>query len=441
VSLTARVLAGLVAGFVLGLFIAGSGNATLGAIPDVLTPVGTLWVNGLRMIVIPLVVSAVLVGVTSLPDLRTLGRIGGRGLVLCLIILVVAASYAVLVGPILMSQLTIDPAAAAALRVSAESASAEAVQSAKRVTGAGQWLVDFVPTNPVKAAADGAMLPLIVFTVVVGLASARIGAEQRASLVNAAEAVLAASMVIVRWVLALAPIGVFALTVPVATRLGLAAAGAVLYYVAVVSAMCMLFSLLLYVVAWAIGGQPFRTFARACAPAQAVAMSTRSSLVALPAMLEGADKLLRLPLPVRSFFLPLSVAVLRTGSAIMLPVGVLFMARLYGIELGSAQLATVALMSIVTTFTIPSIPGGTVIVMVPVLLAADLPVSAVGLLLAVDTIPDMVRTVTHVTADMAAATVLGRMEWLGTESNRRHADFQSAALPTELPSRATGPQN
>jgi proton glutamate symport protein len=409
-SLTAKVLVGLVAGFALGLAIAGSSNPILGGIPVVLTPVGTVWVNALRMIVIPLVVSAVLVGVTSLPDLGTLGRIGGRGLLLCVVILVLAASYAVLVGPILMSFLTIDPAAAAALRESAEQASAEAVQSAQRVTGAGQWLVDMVPTNPVKAAADGAMLPLIVFTVIAGLASTRIGAEQRASVVRGAETVLGASMVVVRWVLALAPLGVFALTVPVATRLGLAAAGAVLYYVAVVSAMCMLFSLLLYVVAWAIGRQPFRTFARACAPAQAVAMSARSSLVALPVMLEGADKLLKLPLPVRSFFLPLSVAVLRTGSAIMLPVGVLFMARLYGIELGPAQLVTVALMSVVTTFTVPGIPGGTVIVMVPVLLAADLPVAAVGLLLAVDTIPDMIRTVTHVTADMAAASILGRME-------------------------------
>jgi proton glutamate symport protein len=409
-SLTTRVLLALVAGFALGLVIAGSSNPTLGAIPGVLAPIGTIWVNALRMIVIPLVVSAVLMGVTSLPDLGTLGRIGGRGLVLCLIMLVVAAGYAVVVGPILMSQLTIDPAAAASMRASAETASAEAVQSAQRITGAGQWLVDLVPANPIKAAADGAMLPLIVFTVLVGLAASRLGAAERASLIGGAQGVLATSLVIVRWVLAVAPIGVFALTVPVATRLGLAAAGAVLYYVAVVTAMCMFFSFLLYVVAWGIGGQPFRTFARACAPAQAVAMSARSSLVALPAMLEGADKLLRLPLPVRSFFLPLSVAVLRTGSAIMLPVGVLFMARLYGIDLGPAQLVTVALMSIVTTFTIPSIPGGTVIVMVPVLLAADLPVSAVGLLLAVDTIPDMVRTVTHVTADMAAATVLGRME-------------------------------
>jgi Na+/H+-dicarboxylate symporter len=262
----------------------------------------------------------------------------------------------------------------------------------------------------VKAAADGAMLPVIVCTVLVGVAVTRLGAEHRAALVEMAQAVLATSIVVVRWVLMVAPVGVFALTVPVATRLGISAAGAVVFYVVVVSGMCIAYTLFMYLVARVAGGQPFRRFARACAPAQAVAASARTSLGALPAMLDGAATVLMLPLPVRSFFLPLAGAVLRIGSAVMLPVGVLFMARIYGVELTVAQRMTVALMSIVTTFSVPAIPGGTIIVMVPVLVAANVPVSAVGLLLAVDTIPDMFRTVTHVTADMAAASVLARFE-------------------------------
>ena len=257
--------------------------------------------------------------------------------------------------------------------------------------------------------ADGAMLPLIVFSVLLGVAITRIDGTHRASLLKVTQGVLDASLTLVGWVLLAAPLGVFALTVPLATRLGLAAAGAVLYYVISASLMLLAFSGLLYVAAWIFGNVSPRAFARACAPAQAVAVSARASLVTLPAMLQGAE-VLGVPLPVRSFFLPLAAAMLRTGSAIMIPVGVLFMARLYGVELGAGQLATIALMGIATTFSVPSIPGGTIIVMVPVLVAADLPVAAIGLLLGVDTIPDMFRTATHVTADMAAATILGRYE-------------------------------
>jgi proton glutamate symport protein len=115
-------------------------------------------------------------------------------------------------------------------------------------------------------------------------------------------------------------------------------------------------------------------------------------------------------LPIRSFFLPLAAATFKAGSAVMIPIGVLFMARLYGVDVSAQQLVTIALMTVVTTFSVPGVPGGTIIVMVPVLLAVDLPVAAVGLLLGVDTIPDMFRTGTHVTADMAAATILARFE-------------------------------
>lgn len=408
-SLTARVLLALVAGLGIGVAISVSSNPSLQALPAFIEPVGTIWVNALRMVVIPLVVSAVIIGVNSLPDSSSIGRIGGRALLVCLVILASAATFAVVVGPIVMSMLVIDPAAAAVMRESATAASGTAVENAQKIVGFSQWLVDLVPTNPIKAMADGAMLPLIVFTVLLGLAITRVDAKHRDPLLKLSQGILDASLTLVRWVLIAAPLGVFALTVPLATRLGIAAAGAVIYYVIAVSAMLLAFMGLLYAAAWIIGKQNPRAFARACAPAQAVAVSARASLVTLPAMLQGAEAL-GVPLPVRSFFLPLAAATFRTGSAIMIPVGVLFMARLYGVDLGAQQLATIALMGIATTFSVPSIPGGTIIVMVPVLLAADLPVAAVGLLLGVDTIPDMFRTATHVTADMTAAAILARYE-------------------------------
>lgn len=409
-SLTTKVLIGLVAGLAVGIAISNSSNATLHAIPGYIEPVGTIWVNALRMIVIPLVVSAILTGITSLPDPRSVGRIGVRALALALAILASGATFSVVVGPMVMSGLRIDPAAAEAMRTGAARASGDALQSAQTIAGFSQWLVDLVPTNPIKAAADGAMLPLIIFTLLLGLAISRLDAIGRENLMRVVRAVLEASLTLVRWVLVAAPIGVFALTVPLATRLGIAAAGAVVYYVVAVSAMLIAFMALMYLVAWLIGGQPLRAFARSLAPAQAVAISSRSSLVTLPALLEGSDTVLHLPLPIRSFFFPIAVAIFKAGSAVMIPIGVLFMARLYGVTLSAEQLVTIALMTVVTTFSVPGVPGGTIIVMVPILLAANLPVAAVGILLGVDTIPDMLRTATHATADMAAATVLARYE-------------------------------
>ncbi|MEO8623226.1 MAG: dicarboxylate/amino acid:cation symporter [bacterium] len=409
-NLTTRVLIALVAGLAVGVAISSSSSPALHAFPAYLEPLGTMWVNALRMTVVPLVFTAIVIGVNSLPDTRSIGRIGVRALVLALVILASAASFAVVVGRIAMSFLAIDAAGAAALRASALASSGAAVQSAQKIVGLSQWLVDLVPTNAIKTMADGAMLPLIVFTLLFGLAMTRIAADDRSALMRIMHGVYEASLTLMHWVLLAAPVGVFALTIPLAQRLGLAAAGAVLYYVAVVTALCIAFMALMYVAAWLIGRQNPRTFARACAPAQAVAISARSSLVTLPAMLESADTILHLPLAVRSFFLPLAAATFKAGSAIMIPIGVLFMARLYGVEVSTAQLVTIAVMTVVTTFSVPGVPGGTIIVIVPVLLAVDLPVAAVGLLLGVDTIPDMIRTATHVTTDMAAATILARYE-------------------------------
>jgi len=405
-SLTTRVLIGLIAGLGLGILIASSGSPQLGFLASWLEPLGTLWINAIRMTVIPLVVSALLIGVNGLPDLRSMGRLGGRAVLLFLLMLGGAAAFAVFLAPPLLAMLPMDPTAVEALRNSA-AASGETV-TAEALSSGRQWLVDLIPANPIKAAADGAMLPLILFTVAFGLALSRVSGPPRDAFLNGTQAVLDASLTLVRWVLSLAPFGIFALSVPLATRLGLAAAGAVIYYVVVVSSLCIVFMGLLYLLAWAVGGVPIRTFARATMPAQAVAFSSRSSLVSLPPMLEGSHTVLGMPAEIRSFLLPLAVATFRTGGAIGIPVGVLFLARLYGIDLSAAQLATIAVMSVLTTFSVPGIPGGSILVMLPVLSAAGLPATGLGLLFGVDTVPDMFRTATNVTGDMTAAVLLSR---------------------------------
>lgn len=410
-SLTTKVLIALALGMALGIVISTAQSPALSALVPIVEPLGTLWINAIRMTVVPLVMGSIVVGVTSAPDARTIGRIGTRALVFFLVVLVVAGIFAAVVTPPLMALIPLDPVAVTALRESGASAATAASESVRKIPTFAQWLTDLVPVNPVKAAADGAMLPLIVFSVFFGLAITRLTPNERDLMTRFFRGISDAALTLVRWVLAAAPIGVFALAVPLAAKLGLAAAGALVGYIVVTAVVLTVFALVFLYPLAVIGGKTrLGDFARAAFPAQAVAFSARSSLAALPAMMESARSRLHLPEGITNFFLPLAASTFRVGGALGLTTGVLFIARLYGIDLAPAQMATIILTVVLTTFSVPGIPAGSIIVMVPVLLAAGLPVEGMGILLGVDTIPDMFRTTANVTGDMVASTVLGRGE-------------------------------
>jgi len=433
VSLTTKVLLALALGLALGIGISASGNTGAARLVPFIEPLGTLWINAIRMTVVPLVVGSIIVGVASAPDARTIGRIGTRALLLFIVTLAAAAAFAALVSPPLMARIPLDPAAVSALRASAAGAAGGATESAQSIPTFAKWLTDLVPVNPVKAAADGAMLPLIIFSVAFGMAMTRLTGDGRVALQRFFAGVAEASLTLVRWVLAAAPIGVFALAVPLAARLGLSAAGALVGYVVVVCVVTTAFCLfVVYPIAALAGRVPLGEFARAVLPSQAVAFSARSSLAALPAMMEASRSRLRLPEQISSFFLPLAASTFRPGGAIGITVGIAFVARLYGIDLSPAQLATIILTVVLSTFSVPGIPGGSIIVMVPVLLAAGLPVEGMGILLGVDTIPDMFRTATNVTGDMAVATTLSRGEAPGIALEPA-SDTASTADPATTP--------
>jgi Na+/H+-dicarboxylate symporter len=408
-SLTTRVLIGLAAGLGAGILLLSLAPGATPPIAAWVEPVGLLWVNALRMTVIPLVFAGLVAGAATAGDGRSLGRLGIRALVIFLVLLAAAAALTVLVGQALFSQLALDPVAAEALRRSAAEAAAQPAAQ-PGFPNLGEWLVALVPTNPVRAAADGAILPLIFFAVLFGLALSRLPDEQREPVQRFFRAVFDAMLRLVRWILELAPVGVFALALPLATRLGLAAAGAVLYYIIVVCALTTLFILLLYPLVRAVARVPLRRFARGAAPAQAVAFSARSSLASIPAMIQGGEQHLAFPPAIVQFFLPLSASTFRVGGAIGMCAGVLFVARLYGVELAPIQLATVAVTAALLTFSVPGVPGGSILVMMPVLAAVGLPPQAAGVLLGLDTVPDMFRTTANVTGTMAAATILAQRE-------------------------------
>ena len=399
-----RVLAGLVVGLVLGLIAHATRLPALLALVTVAEPVGTLWINAILSTVIPLVVSSLIVGIASSNDTRFVGRLGRRAAVWFFVFAACSAVIAALLAPLLLAWLPLDAATSASLRASA----ATAVVSSVPVPTVREWLIGLVPSNAIKAAADGAMLPLVIFTLAFALALTRVEASSRASVVRFFEGVSAAMRVLVGWVLALAPVGVFALTFALAARLGISAAGALAYYVALAVSLSVVLMLVLYPATMLAARVSLLRFARAAAPAQAVAFGSRSSLASLPALLHGAERALGVPTAVAGFALPLAVATFKFSGPAAILVGVLFTGRLYDISFGPLALAQATVMALVLSFAVPGVPGGWLLIAAPIFAAMGVPVQAIGMLLAVDAIPDMFRTPVNVTADLAVTAILGR---------------------------------
>jgi Na+/H+-dicarboxylate symporter len=407
-SLTTRVLIGLTAGFLLGLALAGSTSPAVATLLSVMAPVGTIFINLIRMTVIPLVASMLVASVGSLASSGALGRAGARAAIGAVALLAITAVATVLVATPVLARIQIDQRAAMALRGPAVAAPAAAAAPAGTTPALAQWFIDLVSPNVMKAAADGAMLPIILFSVLFGVALAGVTAERRDAVLRVTQGIADAMQRLVSGILELAPIGVFALAVPLASKLGLAAAGAVIAYIVLVVLLTVALCVFLLYPIGIVGGSMSPTaFASFCAPAQAVAFASRSSLAAMPALIESGERAHLPPVVVR-FILPLAASVFRVGAAVAMPVGVLFLARLYGATLTPAQLASVVFTVVLGSFAVPGIPGGSIIAMVPVLAAVNLPIDGIGILLAVDTIPDMFRTTANVTGSLTLAAVLRR---------------------------------
>ncbi len=400
-----RVLIGLAAGLLGGILIAASHRAAWVAAADAVAPVGTLWVNAIRMTVIPLVVSLLISGVGSASEISAIGRLGGRTLLVFLGMLVAGTAVMMPLAIALFSWLPHLTSAHPAL----PPGSAEAAQSLTTgapAVGLGNWLTSLIPTNPIAAAANGAMLPLILFTLFVALAIARSPAASRDTLLGFFRALCEAMLVLVRWIVGLAPIGIFGLLLPLAAHGGAGLAGAVGFYVVVYSAANVLFVLLLYPVLAAVAHVPVRVFGRAVLPAQLIAFSSSSSIASLPALVEGAEQGLHLPAKVTGFVLPLAVSTFKFGVPVSWPIGALFVAWFYGVPLHAAQYVTIAFACIFLGFVAPGVPRGAFLMLAPLFLAIGLPVEGIGILIAVDAIPDLFATVANATGDLAATVLV-----------------------------------
>lgn len=396
------ILAALVGGLLLGMLV-GDRSPLFHDIADV---VGTIWLNGLRMTVIPLVVALLITGIVQTANAASAGRTALRSVVTMISILVLVTIMAAIVTPALLAIFPLDLDAALALRQAMG-----AVEPAAAPPPFSEFLKAVVPTNPFQAAASDALLPLIIFTIAFAFAITRLEAGKKQILAGFFEAMAEAMVTVISWVLALAPIGVFALGVVLGMTAGAAAFGALVHYVLVVTAIGTIIMLSAYPVAMFGARFNLFDFARAAIPAQSVAISTQSSLASLPAMVQGARQL---GVGARStdIVLPMAVAIFRATSPAMNLAVAIYVAHWMGIELGPEQIVVGVVVASITTLGSVSLPGSIsfIAAIAPICIAMGIPIEPLAVLVAIETFPDIMRTLGNVTMDIAVTGTIAKAE-------------------------------
>lgn len=373
--------------------------------------IGTIWMNLIRMCVIPLVVAALVSGVAAVGDVRKLGRVGVRTIALFASTIVISSLIGLAVAGILIPLAPVSPESAAALRASAAASAEQVTAQTAQVQGIRQFLLNLVPSNVVRAASDFALLPLVVFSVLLGAAVGTLAEPHRGTITGFMDALLAALIRLIGWIMLLAPIGVLCLAAPVAARFGWETLRSLAMFVLAVVVGTTLAAVTLFaLLAKFLARVPVAKFGKIIVPGVTVAFTTASSLVALPTMMDTALQRLGLSKAVSGFVLPLAAAINRPGSGIYQMCAVVLVASLYGMNLTASLLLAALATSLAMTFSVASIPSATVFTTAPVLLAAGLPVESIGLLLGVDRIPDMFRTGLHGVSHQTLAAVIARGE-------------------------------
>jgi len=393
------MLLALVLGFAAGVLI-GTGRPGL---IDAMRLIGGLWLDCLRMTIVPLVFALVVTGVADLAtaDDGPARRIGARLPLVLLGFLLLSAVVAALVVPPLLALFPISAETVAGLRANFPASAPPAIPSTAEAISA------MVPVNVIASAAQGAIVPLVVFALVLGLALSRVERGRAKATLEPFRGLGDAMIVVVGWVLRVAPIGIFALALAIGATAGIGAALALGHYILVQIVLALVLAAICYGLARWPGGVPFWRFARAVAPAQAVAAGTQSSIATLPAMLASAE---RVGISDRDagVILPLAVAVFKvTAPSGSLLFG-LAMAWMVGVDVPLAKILIAIPLAVLSTLVVIGMPGAVSFfaAATPTALALGAPLELLPILLAVDTIPDMFRTVANVTADVAVAAIV-----------------------------------
>ncbi len=379
------MLAGLGLGMAAGLVLPGE----IARAPE---PLGLLWFNGVRMTVIPIVMAQLILGLNTNLDARALGRLGLHAFAWFTGLLLFAAAFSAAAMPVVLRWF---PATAAPTGVQAPGA----------IPGFGDWIAGLLPANVLQAAVESKLLALILFSLLFGAALRRVDPTKRQALLDAVAAVNDAMLIIVAWMLKLAPAGVAILSMVLVARLGAGVTGIFGWYILAICGLVVVVTLALYAAVFVRGRVPFRAWVRAVAPVQALAFGSRSSMAALPAEVAAAESLGQGP-AVTGFVLPLAASVFRYTATVAQVAGAVFVAWLYNIELTAVQTTLMVVTSVLLTYSAPGIPSSALLVALPLYQQLGLPPEGLGLLVAADAVPDMFKTAANVTAHMAVAAVV-----------------------------------
>ena len=398
----------LALGVAVGAVAAAYGGDPAKAIVEGVEALGGLWLNALRMTVVPLIFAVLVTGIAQVSDAAATGRLAVRGVAWFLVLLIVSAVTSVLLVNGVLAAWPVSEAAATALRAGAQAPAADIATAPDFAA----WVKSLAPANPIKAAAEDAVLPVVVFAVFVGFALTRLPAPRGKTLTEVFEALGEAMIVIVRWVLVVAPLGVFALGLGVGLRAGVGAAGVLGQYIVVASLAGLVIAVIGYILAIVVGRVPVGRWATATSPVLAAAFATQSSLACLPAMIERSRDDLGVPERIANLILPLAVAVFRfTSPAVNLAVCI-FVAHVYGIQPSALQYAGAVFVALAVSVGSVGLPGQVsfIVSVAPICIALGLPIDLLPILLAVEVVPDIFRTLGNVTGDMAVTAILAKGE-------------------------------
>lgn len=396
------VFAALATGIGLGAWAADGHDAAANALRQI-SVIGAVWLDALKMTLVPLVFALLVAAIGGVAERAAAGPMARRALLLFAVAIGLAAAYGLSAANLVLEVFPVSPASVAALAPAAAPPAATPVEF-------GAWLRSLVPTNVVAAAAEDAFLPVVVFAVVFGFALTRLEPDRRSLLTSIFQSIGDVMIQIVRWVLALAPLGVFGLALSLGLDGGGAAAGALAHYVAIVSGVTFGIVIIATIVAVIAARTPIPVTLRALAPVQMVAASTQSSLASLPAMLAAALGPLRVRTQTAEFVLPFAVAMFRLTSPVANLSVVAYVAHVYGVTPGWLELAAGVAVAFAVSVSSVGLPGQTSFFssIAPICLAMGVPVTLLPILLAVEIIPDVFRTVGNVTGDVAATLILDR---------------------------------
>ena len=398
-NLSFRILTGLLLGSIAGLMISRSNSALFVNLPGLLAPLGSLWVNAIRMTIMPLLMALVVVAIAGQGRSGRVLAIGGKTLSLFVGLILLSSLFALLFAAPLIGLLEIcsenSNVVLASSQVTAERAPLPPFKD---------WLIGLIPANPFAAAANGDILPLMIFTVVFSLALIQIDERLAKNVVTFFEATKQALLVVIAWIMEVAPYGIFALVLPITANLGTESVRLLGTFILMVCGLIVLLSACIYLGLWVLG-HDIKKFAKTMAPVQVIGFGTRSSLATLPATI-AASEILGVSQKTAGLVLPAAVTLFKFASPLARTAGTYFIAALYGIDLTVSEFVVISLAVGLLSFYSPGIPSGGLLIMTPVYLALGLPVEGIGLLIAIDLIVDMFITAANVTANLGATMML-----------------------------------